>query len=273
MHRELLKTQQQSRAFFVESIEKEISTNSELAQSLLEQPSGAASGSLQEQVGGLIAKERENASKLWALEEIENETMAIAEEQQCFIEAQLRLPTPRTSAVESALEADNYGRARPKTTQRVTIRSPQVKAVPASNVRQDKEIGMLAALLKDEVFNIVPGTANVTQGMPWTKQVDSNKENEIYNSQRLPQVLDTLVAGWGVYSATFKKPVSPTPWVRLHPTAVDLSGDSSPETLNKDTEDKVFRHNQPWVKSYKGGGNAKNYLPYIKSQTGEVHSG
>ena len=78
----------------MESIENDIGANSILAQSLLEQASGAASRSLQEQVEGLIAKEKQNASKHWALEEIQNETMAIAEEQQCLIEeAQLRLPT------------------------------------------------------------------------------------------------------------------------------------------------------------------------------------
>ena len=70
MHRELLEAQQQTITSFVESIEKDISANSELAQSLLEQASGAASRSLQEQVEGLIAKEKQNTSKLWALEEI-----------------------------------------------------------------------------------------------------------------------------------------------------------------------------------------------------------
>ena len=45
-----------------------------------------------------------------ALEEIQNETMTIAEEQQHFIEeAQLRLPTPQTSAVEPASGAENQG--------------------------------------------------------------------------------------------------------------------------------------------------------------------
>ena len=63
---------------------------------------------------GLISKERDNASKPWALEEIQNETVAIAEEQQCSIEeVQLRLPTLQASAVESASEAENYGGARP----------------------------------------------------------------------------------------------------------------------------------------------------------------
>ena len=88
--------------------------------------------------------------------------MAIAEEQQCLIEeAQLRFPTPQTSAVESASEAENYGGARPKCIQRVTIRSPQVEAVPASKTSKDQEIETRAALLRDEVFNIVPGTVNV----------------------------------------------------------------------------------------------------------------
>ena len=89
--------------------------------------------------------------------------MTIAVEQECLIEeAQLRLKTPQTSAAESASEAENYGGARLEMTQRVTIRSPQVKAIPASNTRQDKEIGMHAALLRDEIFTIVPGTVNVT---------------------------------------------------------------------------------------------------------------
>ena len=58
---ELLEAQQQTISSFVESIEKNISVNSELAQSLLEQASGAASRSLQEQVQGhslqLVAEE------------------------------------------------------------------------------------------------------------------------------------------------------------------------------------------------------------------------
>ena len=57
--------------------------------------------------------------------------MAIGEEQQ----VQLRLSTPQTFAVESTSQAENYGGARPKTTQRVTIRSPQVEAVPTSKTK------------------------------------------------------------------------------------------------------------------------------------------
>ena len=111
---------------------------------------------------GLIAKEKQNASKLQALEEIQNETMAIAEEQQCLIEeAQLRLPTPQTSAVESASEAEIHSGTRPKHTARVTIRSPQVETVPVSKTSKDQEMETHAILLRDKVFNIVPGTVNV----------------------------------------------------------------------------------------------------------------
>ena len=173
MWRELFEAQQQTITSFVESIEKGISANSELAQSLLEQASGTASKSLQEQVEGLIAKEKQNASKVWALEEIHNETMAIAEEQQCLIEeALLRLPTPQTSAVESASEAEIHGGARPKCTPRVIISSPQVETVPVSKNSMDQEIETHATLLRDKVFNIVPGTVNVTQGGAWARKVD-----------------------------------------------------------------------------------------------------
>ena len=200
MQAELLQAQQQAITSYVESIEKEISANSELAQSLLEQASSAASRSQQEQVEGLIAKEKQNASKLQALEEIQNETMAIAEEQQCLIkEAQLRLPTPQTSAVESASKAKDYDGATPKTTQRVTIKSPQMEAVPASKTSQDQEIVMHAALLRDEALNIVPGTGNVIRGGAQARKVDLKEADEIYNSQKTaPSTRYT--SGWGRYA-------------------------------------------------------------------------
>ena len=131
--------------------------------------------------------------------------MAIVEEQQCLLEeAQLRIPTPQTSAAKSASDAENYVGARPKITQRVTIRSPQAEAIPVSNIRKDQEIGTCAALLSDKVFNIVPSTVNVTWGTAWTRKVVSNEGNEGYNSQRLPQVPDTPMARGGVSSVTFK---------------------------------------------------------------------
>ena len=74
------------------------------------------------------------------------------------------------------------------------------------------------------------------------RKVDLNEGDEVYNSQRLPQVPDTPVAGGDVSSVTFKEPVSSTPHVRLCPTAVDFS---SPEILDKESEGGVFKHCQP----------------------------
>ena len=54
--------------------------------------------------------------------------------------------------------------------------------------------------------------------------MDLNEGDEVYNSQRLPQVPDTPVAGGGVSSVTCKEPVSSTPCMRLHPTVVDFQG-------------------------------------------------
>ena len=102
--RELFEAQQQTITSFVKSVERDISAKSELAKSLLEQTSGVASRSLQEQVEGLIAKEKQNAS----------------------------------------------------------IRSPQVETVPVSKTSKDQEIEAHATRQRDKVFNIVPGTVNVT---------------------------------------------------------------------------------------------------------------
>ena len=78
--------------------------------------------------------------------------------------------------------------------------------------------------------------------------MDLSEYSEVYNSQRLPQVLDTLVARGGVPSVTFNEPVvkvavlSSIPYVKLHPAAIDFSGVFSPETSDKETEDEVVRH-------------------------------
>ena len=75
--------------------------------------------------------------------------------------------------------------------------------------------------------------------------MDLKEADEIYNSQRLPQVPDTPVAGGDMPSVTFKELVSSIPHVRLHPSTVDLSGASSPETSDRETEDELMRHYQP----------------------------
>ena len=90
--------------------------------------------------------------------------------------------------------------------------------------------------------------------------------DEIYNSQRLPHVPDTLVAGGDISSVNFKEPVSSTPCVRLHPSTVDLSGVFSPETSDKETEDKLIRHYQPQMKNFEGGARPKTVCPVARTK-------
>ena len=111
----------------------------------------------------------------------------------------------------------------------------------------------MCCTVKGWSFNIVPGTVNVTQGKAGARKVDLNEGDEVYSSQRLPRVPDTLVARGGASSVTFKELVSSTPFVRLHPITVNMTGVSSTKTSDKKTEDKLIRHYQPWVKSFEGG--------------------
>ena len=85
-------------------------------------------------------------------------------------------------------------------------------------------------------------------------------------AQRLPQVPDTPVAGGDMPSVTFKEPVSSTPHVRLHPSTVYLSGVSSPKTSDKDTEDELIRHYQPWVTNFEGGSRPKTVSPVVRTK-------
>ena len=135
------------------------------------------------------------------------------------------IQTPWTSLAKSESEAENYGKARHKITQRVTIHSTQIEAVPASNNRQEQEVEMHAA---------------------WARKVESSEDGEVYNSQRVAQVPHKLVAGGGAYLVTFKElvdskevVVSSMPHVKLHPAVVDLSGVFSPETSGKEMESEA----------------------------------
>ena len=154
-------------------------------------------------------------------------------------------PNSTNFCSESASEAEIHGGARPKRTPRVAIRSPQVETIPVSKTSMDQEMETCAALLRDEVFNIVPGTVNVTQGGAGARKVDMKVADEMYNSQRLPQVPNTPVAGGDMPSVTFPEPVSSTPCVRLHPSTVDLSGVSNTETSDKETEDELMGNYHP----------------------------
>ena len=96
--------------------------------------------------------------------------MEIAEEQHCRLKkATLNLTTPVTSEIEAS-EPENYGEARPKITSRanLTLVAPNTlpqKAVVQtcschSDIRQE-QLEDHAALLRDEVFNCIPGTVNM----------------------------------------------------------------------------------------------------------------
>ena len=165
----------------------------------------------------------------------------------------------------------------------VTINSPKVEAVPPSNSKWEQEVVTHAALLRDEVLNIVPGTVNVAQGGAWVRNVKSSEDGEGYNSQRLPLVPDTPVAGgcaslvtFGEHVVSKEVVVSSTPHVKIHPPTVDLSGVSSPETSDKEREIEVeitIRCHQPWLKGFEGGAGAKTLHPLLKIYTRKIHSG
>ena len=111
--------------------------------------------------------------------------------------------------------------------------------VPASETRLHQGNQTYAALLRDEVFNIVPSTVNVTQGVADQGKWTQKRAMKFITAKDCPQVPDTLVAG-GVPSVTFKETVSSTSHVRLHPTTIDLSGVSSPETSDREMEDELI---------------------------------
>ena len=123
------------------------------------------------QVEALIEKKRQNASKLQVLKELNTEVMEIAEEQHCRLEeVRLDLTTPLTSEVEAS-EPENYGGASPKTTSRANLTSIVPNTLPQeamaqtfschSGLRQEQPLEKCAALLRDEIFNVIPGTVNM----------------------------------------------------------------------------------------------------------------
>ena len=167
---ELLSQQQETVNSFIRSLEEEISQNSQQVQRLMEQSSSNLPKSIIGQVEALIAKEQQNASKLQILEEINKEATEIAEEQHHRLEeARLNLTTPLTSEVEAS-EAESYCGARPKVKSRaqVTTVTPNVysqetvakKCDSHCRVKPEQWLEDLAALLRDEIFSVVPGTVN-----------------------------------------------------------------------------------------------------------------
>ena len=206
LRNELLSQQQETVNSFIRSLEEEISKNSQWAQRLIEQSSGTLPKSIIGQVEALIAKEHQTASKLQILEEINKEATEIVEEQHCRLEeARLNLTTPLTSEVEAS-EAESYGGARPKVKSRAQVTTVTTDAYPQETVarkydshdrvKSEQQLEDCAALLRDEVFSIVPGTVNTQCGTAsknrGVRDGSNYSEDEVF---RLPQVPDTPIAG------------------------------------------------------------------------------
>ena len=247
---ELLSQQQETVNSFIRSLEEEISQNSQQVQRLVQQSSGNLPKSIMGQVEALIAKEQQNACKLQILEEINKEATEIAEEQHRRLEeARLNLTTPLTSEVEAS-EAENYGGARPKVKSRaqVTTVTPYhqetvVKKYDSyGRARPEQQLEDRAALLRDEVFSVIPGTVNTQRGTASKNRRRNGSdycEDEVF---QLPQVPDTPIAGQKV---TFRSPVvrpgsvSSTPRLVPQPVSFDVLRIPDSKTSGKDTDSEA----------------------------------
>ena len=140
------------------------------------------------------------------MEEINKEATEIAEEQHCRLEeARLNLTTPLTSEVEAS-EAEIYGGARPKVKSRAQVTSVTPSVFPQETVarkydshgraKPEQQLEDHAALLRDEVFSVIPGTVNMQHGTASkNRKVRSGSdysEDEVF---QLPQVPDMPIAG------------------------------------------------------------------------------
>ena len=184
-----------------------------------------------------MQKNKENASKLQILEEINKEATEIPEEQHCRLEeARLNLTTPLTSEVEAS-EAESYGGARPKVKSRAQVTTVTPNVYPQEmvakkydshcRVKPEQQLEDHAALLRDEIISVVPSTVNTQCGTASknrrARDGSNYSENEVF---QLPQVPDTPIAGQKV---TFRNPivrpglVSSTPSLVTQPVSFNVS--------------------------------------------------
>ena len=254
---ELLGQQQETVNSFIRSLEEEISQNSQQVQRLMEQSSSNLPKSIIGQVVVLIAKEQQNASKLQILEEINKEATEIAEEQHHRLEeARLNLTAPLTSEVEAS-EAKSYGWARPKVKSRAQVTTVTPNVYPQEpvakkydshcRVKPEQQLEDCAALLRDEVFSVVPGTVNIQCGTASknrrARDGSNYSEDEVF---QLPQVPDMPIAGSSHGQiVTFRSPVvrlrsvSSTPHVVPQPVSFDVSQIPNSKTSGKDTDSEA----------------------------------
>ena len=238
-------------------MEEEISQNSQQSQRLMEQSSSNLPKSIIGQVEALIAKEQQNASKLQILEEINKEATEIVEEQHHRLEeARLNLTTPLTSEVEAS-EAKRYGGARPKVKSRAQVTTVTPNVYPQETVdkkydshcrvKPEQWLEDCAALLRDEVFSVIPGTVNMqcsTASKNRRARDGSNySEDEVF---QLPQVPDMPIVGSSHgQKVTFRSPVvrlgslSSTPCLVPQPVSFDVSRIPDSETSGKDTDSEA----------------------------------
>ena len=255
---ELLSQQQETINSFIRSLEEEISQNSQHAQRLIEQQSSSnLPKPIIGQVEALIAREQQNASKLQILEEINKEVTEIAEEQHCRLEeARLNLTTPLTSEVEAS-EPEIYGGARPKTKSRDSVKSAIPSTLPQETeaktydshyrARQEQQLEDHAALLREEVFNVIPGTVNMQHvTVSKSRKIRSGSEYSEDKVFQLPQVPDMPIAGSSHgQKVTFRSPVvrpgsvSSMPHLVPQPVSFNVLQIPNSETSGKDTDSKA----------------------------------
>ena len=224
---------------------------------MAEQGSSNLPKSILGQVEALIQKEQQNSSKLQILEEINREATETAEEQHCRLkEVRINLITPLTSEVEAS-EPQNYGGARPKTTPRATFTSLTPGVLPQETVaktysshpksRQEQQLEDHAALLRDEIFNVILGTVNMQHGTASKnkkkKSGSDYSDDEVFH---LPQVPDMPIAGSSHgYKVTLKslvvRPGSISSISHLVPQPVSFNVSRIPdsETSGKDTDSET----------------------------------
>ena len=171
-------------------------------------------------------------------------------------EVRLNLTTPLTFEVEAS-GPESYGGARPKTKSRANVTSVIPSALPQetmakkynsqSRTRQEQQLEDHAALLRDKVFNVIPGTENMQHGnTSKNRKVISGSDcsdNEVF---QLPQMPDTPIAGSSQrHKVTFRglvvRPGQISSMCHLvsQPVSFNVSRIPNSETSGKDTDSEA----------------------------------
>ena len=294
LHDELLSQQQEMINSFIKSLEEEISQNSQQAWRLIEQQgSSDLPKSILGQVEALIEKEQQNASKLQILEERNRKATEIAEEQQHRLkEVRLNLTTPPTSEVEAS-EPENYGRARPKTTSRACVTSVTPSVSPQDTIAktyhihsragQEQQLEDRAALLREEVFSVVPGTVNTQHDTASkNRKVKSCSDYSDDGVFQLPQVPDMCIAGSSHgHKVTFRSlvvklgSISSIPHLVPQPVSFNVSRipDSKTSGMDTDSEAKVrVRTPHKKVKGMREDVSMASHLQLMAEEFRKIHT-